>query len=110
MWALIGCFLDQTPKFEWCVVRCGSKNGPQKRHVFRRYRTTCSKFVNQSRINIQSMIGGPIKSFDAHNIFYCDNEYDINMSSEKYEEKGFGIWTCHSSSRTNCVFTSYEKS
>ena len=33
------------------------------------------------------MIGGPIKPFNAHNNLYFDNEYDINMSSKKYEEK-----------------------
>ena len=25
-----------TPIFEWCMVRCGSKNGHQKTHVFKK--------------------------------------------------------------------------
>ena len=37
--------------------------------------------------SIFSMIGGPIWPFNAHNNLYFDNEYDINMSSKKYEEK-----------------------
>ena len=40
-------YLCQTPIFEWCVVRCGSKNGP-KRHMFKRDWTMLSKNVNCS--------------------------------------------------------------
>jgi hypothetical protein len=40
-----------TPIFEWCVVRCGSKNAHQKCIMFRRDWTTCSKYVNLSRLN-----------------------------------------------------------
>jgi hypothetical protein len=32
--------LNRTPIFEWYVVRCGSKNGCQRR-VFKRDRTMC---------------------------------------------------------------------
>ena len=28
---------QQTPIFEWCVVRCGSKNAHHKKHVFEEF-------------------------------------------------------------------------
>ena len=43
--------LNWTPRFEWYVFRCGSKNGHQKLHVFRRDWTTCSKYANFSMLN-----------------------------------------------------------
>ena len=45
-------YLNWTPIFEWCVVRCGSMNGYQK-DVFERDWTTCSKYDNHSRLNSQ---------------------------------------------------------
>ena len=44
--------LELTPRFEGCVVRCGSKNGHQK-DLFKRDWTACSSFVNHSRLNSQ---------------------------------------------------------
>ena len=43
-------YLKQTPIFEWCVVRCGSKNGHQKGICFKDW-TTCSKFVDRFMLN-----------------------------------------------------------
>ena len=45
-----------TPIFEWCVVRCGSKNG-QLKYVFKRDWTTCLKYVTHSRFNGQHNLG-----------------------------------------------------
>ena len=45
-------YLNQIPIFEWCVFRCGSKNGHQK-DVFQRDWTTCSISVNHCRFNSQ---------------------------------------------------------
>ena len=44
-------YFDWTPIFEWCVVRCGPKNGHWK--TCSRDWTSCSKFVNHSRLNMQ---------------------------------------------------------
>ena len=47
-------YLNRTPTFEWCVVRCGPKNEP-KRYVFKRDWTTCS-----SLDSIVNIIGGAL--------------------------------------------------
>ena len=39
---------NQTPTFEWYVIRCGSKDGYQK-DMFKRDWTTCSKYDSHSR-------------------------------------------------------------
>jgi hypothetical protein len=39
---------NQTPTFEWYVIRSGSKDGYQK-DMFKRDRTTCSNYDNHSR-------------------------------------------------------------
>ena len=64
--------------FECCVVTWGSKNGHQQRHVFERDQTTCSKFVNFSRFNIQHdwREGGTyltIPRMDARKMWECSN-------------------------------------
>lgn len=87
MWALVGCFLIKHLNLSCVWSGVDLRTDPRKDMCLEDIETTCSKFVNQSRINIQSMIGGPIKPFNAHNNLYFDNEYDINMSSKKYEEK-----------------------
>ena len=60
-WAFHGHYCNQTAIFEWCVVRCGSTNGHQKRHLwFKRDWTTCSKLVDHPRLNSQHNGEGPL--------------------------------------------------
>jgi hypothetical protein len=50
-----GTYLVTLVIFEWCVVRCGSKNGHQKRqHVFTRILDYVLNFVHHSRLNCQN--------------------------------------------------------
>ena len=56
-------YLNKTPIFDWCVIRCGSKNGHQKKQMFKRDWTTCSIFVNHSRNNSQHNLGDLLGSF-----------------------------------------------
>ena len=44
-------YLDQTPIFEWYLVRCGSKNRYQKDMCIEEIGLTCSKYDNHSRLN-----------------------------------------------------------
>ena len=58
-------YLNPTPMFEWCLVRCGSKNIHQK--------YVCSTCVNilGSTVNI---LGGPIWSVENLENLHFDNE------------------------------------
>jgi hypothetical protein len=57
------------------VVKFGYMYGHQK-DVLKRYWTTCSKFVNHSRLNKKESL-------------HFDNEYEIHMSSGNYQEKEY---------------------
>lgn len=46
-------YINRTPTFKWCVVRCGFKEQTPNTLVFRREQTKCSKFTNHSRHNSQ---------------------------------------------------------
>jgi len=123
----------------WCIVRCGSKN----RHKARIMWTTCSKFVNHSRLNSEHylliyLFWGGVDIYDhlmnsrvftsvmneifiwapeimrkmatdtiwnwqssrtncvfftacsSLRVLHFGNEWDIHMSSRKYEENGYG--------------------
>jgi hypothetical protein len=41
-------YLNQAPKFEWFVIRCGSKEQIPKTQLFQKDWTTYSKYVNHS--------------------------------------------------------------
>ena len=43
-------FFNRATIFEFCVVRCGLKNGTLKRHVLKREQIMCLKFVDHSRL------------------------------------------------------------
>jgi hypothetical protein len=47
------------PRFEWYVVRCGSKiDWHQKLHVFKRDWIMCSKYANHFRFNSEHDLRG----------------------------------------------------
>ena len=71
------------------MVRCGSKNGHQKDNVFKRDWTTCSKFVNHSRLNSQHNWGDLYDHLMSKRIFTLIIIEDIHMSSKNYEENGY---------------------
>jgi hypothetical protein len=50
-------FLDRTPVFEWCVVRCGSKNGYHNNMWFKETRLV-SSYVAYFKFNIQHLKWG----------------------------------------------------
>ena len=56
-------YLKQTPIFEWCVLRCGSKNGHQKDIMH--FKEIGLRAQNLLTIlgSIFNMIGGPIFAF-----------------------------------------------
>jgi hypothetical protein len=41
-------YLNQAPKFEWFVIRCGSKEQIPKTQIFQKDWTTCSKYISHS--------------------------------------------------------------
>ena len=65
-------YLNQTPIFEWYVVRCGTKNGYQK-DVFERVRLGAQNLITilGSQINI---IRGPVWTFNEDGNFQCNSE------------------------------------
>ena len=52
MWMLLGYFSLQTSIFDWHVVRCGSKQIPQ-RHMFNRDWIMSSNFLNYFTFNTE---------------------------------------------------------
>ena len=69
-----------TPIFEWCVVRCGSKDQNQKDIFIWKDWTTCHNMrtILSSMFN---MIGGPMWPL---------NEQENRLSPENYEAKAMG--------------------
>ena len=59
-------YLNQIPVFEWCAVRCRSKNGHQKDMCLERDWTMCSTFVDYSWLNSQHIWGGHMCLLTAH--------------------------------------------
>lgn len=55
--------LKWTRKFEWCVIRWGSKNGHQKACDWKRWDDYVPEIVNHSRLKSRDDCGGPIWSF-----------------------------------------------
>ena len=62
------------------MIRCGSKNGHQKKYVNERDWTACLKFVYHSRIKSQHNWG---------DLYDHYNEKESYMSSETYKDNGF---------------------
>ena len=62
-------YRNRTPIFEWYVVRCGSKNNYQKKHVYERNWTARSTYDNHSRFNSQHNLGGTYEHLMSMGIF-----------------------------------------
>ena len=52
--------LRRTPVFEWCVVRCGSKNEYQKNICLKETGLEVLKIANYSRLSSPHNWGGPV--------------------------------------------------
>jgi hypothetical protein len=84
-------YLNQTPIFEWYVIRWGSKNAYWK--------DMCSKKIGlcgQNMItilgSIVNMIGGPVLPFNE--LDFMSHELDFHMSFDNYEGSDYGLWIC----------------
>jgi hypothetical protein len=88
---LVTC-LYQTPIFEWCVLWKESKNGRQKDIM-------CSKEIARLRApnmlttldSIVNISEGPKCPFNWHKNLHFDNQEDIYMSSENYQETSYNL-------------------
>jgi hypothetical protein len=60
MQMLFGHFFWWETIFDWCVVKCKSKNKHHKKNMFTRYWTTPPIFIDYSTINSAYNLGGPM--------------------------------------------------
>jgi hypothetical protein len=85
----------QIPMFEWCKVRCDSRNGHPK--------DTCLKEIGTHALPnlltildiIINILGIFLESFDNLKNLHFDNEYNVPRSSENHEGGGLAmVWIC----------------
>ena len=65
--------LNQTPTFEWRVVRCVSKSGHQIKTSFKEIELHEPNLLNYSKLSSQHNWGGPIQSFDKEGVLHFDS-------------------------------------
>ena len=88
-WPNLGTHRQQTPVFEWCMVKRGPKNGHQK-DVFKRDRTMCSRFVIHSRLASHHILGRDLYDHVMRKRIFTLMINISHMSSKKYEENAYG--------------------
>ena len=69
---------------------CGYKNRYQNGKCLKEIKLYAHNMITNLD-SIVNIIGEPIWPFDEHKNPHFDNEYDIHMSSENYEEGGYSL-------------------